>query len=446
MSIKFKKESELAEFTKTLIGKKAKAIYNPERLGNYLKNKGLMGQIVERDFFGYELNNKSLPDFEEIGVELKVSPLKKMKSKKLTPKERIKITIVNHEDILNHEDIKESKTWSKLRKLLIIWYINETDWLENKFDSFNIFNLEESDFFEELRKDWITIRSYLIKGEMHLLSESSTNFLGVVRCGSGKNEKMIAQPNSDEKYFKRAIALKISFVKLLYNSEKIRYKNDFLENLNNKVKGKNLSYMLKQINEKFNYKDKSQFQRVLCKNIAGVSRMNSLTDFVLEEYGEYYTFKTVTLNYDENGDFNMKESFKINVNLQKEVEKEWEDSKFSQVFENDFILFLISHSKITPEVSNIKNIIKLKFNDKEIKSVKFAFEEYKDKYFNGGLVNDNKNVNIIKASDKSVVHFRPSSLNKDDTFFTPAGEEVKKTALWFNNDIILSKIKEKLNE
>lgn len=51
-------------------------IYNREHRFNNKKLKGKLGQTVEESYFGYRANNKQEADFDEVGVELKVCPLK----------------------------------------------------------------------------------------------------------------------------------------------------------------------------------------------------------------------------------------------------------------------------------------------------------------------------------------------------------------------------------
>lgn len=49
------------------------------------KNKGKVGQIIEKCFYGYNLNNKKTADFTDIPLEIKVTPtfqLKKIKNRK----------------------------------------------------------------------------------------------------------------------------------------------------------------------------------------------------------------------------------------------------------------------------------------------------------------------------------------------------------------------------
>ena len=65
-------------------------------------NKGVFGQLLESHGFGIPNNSAQEPDFQPIGVELKVVPLKK-KGRSWDVKERTKVCMIQY-----HELVKES--------------------------------------------------------------------------------------------------------------------------------------------------------------------------------------------------------------------------------------------------------------------------------------------------------------------------------------------------
>ena len=85
------------------------------------KAKGQLGQIIEESFFGYEINSKSEADFLELGIELKVTPLKLNKNGSISAKERLVLNIINYQkEILNTFDT--SSFWKKNQKILLMFY------------------------------------------------------------------------------------------------------------------------------------------------------------------------------------------------------------------------------------------------------------------------------------------------------------------------------------
>ena len=78
----------IEEFAKQLIGHTFEEVLSwdlseirKEYQANYdaKQRKGGLGNLIEEQYFGYKANSDSLPDFEEAGVELKVTPFEKKK-------------------------------------------------------------------------------------------------------------------------------------------------------------------------------------------------------------------------------------------------------------------------------------------------------------------------------------------------------------------------------
>ena len=80
---------EIELISKSAIGKSINDILNEEGIkveDNNVSNKGGLGQLVEKYLFGIQTNNDSEPDFMPAGIELKVTPYKKIKDGKLSAK------------------------------------------------------------------------------------------------------------------------------------------------------------------------------------------------------------------------------------------------------------------------------------------------------------------------------------------------------------------------
>ena len=63
---------------------------------NNPRSKGSLGQLIEKHFFFYDINSKSEADFNEAGVELKVTPYTIKSKNKLRAKERLVLAIINY--------------------------------------------------------------------------------------------------------------------------------------------------------------------------------------------------------------------------------------------------------------------------------------------------------------------------------------------------------------
>ena len=76
-------------------------------------NKGGLGNIVEKYFFRYEPNSSPEPDFQEAGVELKVTPYKIISHDRKVAKERLIISMIDYMTVVN-ETFENSHFWKNM--------------------------------------------------------------------------------------------------------------------------------------------------------------------------------------------------------------------------------------------------------------------------------------------------------------------------------------------
>ena len=91
---------ELHNHAKQAIGRQIKNLVKPETTQKYYdspKNKGWIGNSVESDYFGLPNNSRKEADFANIGVELKVTPIK-MTKKGWSSKERLTLNVFDFHD------------------------------------------------------------------------------------------------------------------------------------------------------------------------------------------------------------------------------------------------------------------------------------------------------------------------------------------------------------
>ena len=116
----FNSEEKLLEFTSNIRGKSFREIDTFNYLGNK-KDKGRFGKSVETGFYGYKTNNDAKADFDNLGIELKVSGFIRNKNGTIRAKERISLSMINYNSIVN-EEYEFSKLLFKNKKILILWY------------------------------------------------------------------------------------------------------------------------------------------------------------------------------------------------------------------------------------------------------------------------------------------------------------------------------------
>ena len=193
-------------------------------------NKGVIGQIVEEGIFGYPVNSRSEADFEELGVELKVTGIKRLQTKKISCKERLVLNIIN---FMNEHNIsfEDSSFWRKNKKLLIMLYLYEEERNDQNFkmiDSF--FHEYNSVDLEIIKNDFKIIQDKINKGLAHEISEADTMYLGACTKGADSESSYRSQPYSNIKARQRAYCLKQSYMtSILRNKLSKKNKNRYLK-------------------------------------------------------------------------------------------------------------------------------------------------------------------------------------------------------------------------
>ena len=147
------------------------------------RDKGNLGKILEFALFGQKPNCDACPDFEKLGIDLKVTKLKTMKNKNMNAKERLTITNVGNpekedfgKDIIDNENLSDTQYYAKVRRGLTIIVENGFDTKYKTIDdvmkmrvlyfmNYDIENLPQ-DFTHQLHEDYTNIRQCIIQGNI----------------------------------------------------------------------------------------------------------------------------------------------------------------------------------------------------------------------------------------------------------------------------------------
>ena len=94
-------KNSIIEYAKKLKGKSLRKVCDVDLIKNDRTGKGHFGQILEEFYFLYKPNSDSEPDFPIAKLELKSSPLKKLKNEEYRSKERLVLNIINYINVVN---------------------------------------------------------------------------------------------------------------------------------------------------------------------------------------------------------------------------------------------------------------------------------------------------------------------------------------------------------
>jgi len=125
---------ELHTILNNVVGKTLGEVDSKEVIARTVKHPkitGIAGDVIEQSVLGYPADSYQSPDLNVDGeyVELKTTGLRKSKKKTAQhyeAKEPMSITAVSPERIV-HEDFESSHFWSKLEKMLLVYYLYDSE-------------------------------------------------------------------------------------------------------------------------------------------------------------------------------------------------------------------------------------------------------------------------------------------------------------------------------
>lgn len=456
-------ERELMKKAEEATGKSFSEIDTHERL---LKNtKGQFGHVIEESLFGYDINSNAKPDFEELNIELKVTPIKINLNKTISAKERLVLNIIDYmkEPFIEFEN---SSFWYKNKKLLLMFYLWLPDLPRKEFKIIDnlLYTYPEEDL-EIIKKDWKKITDKIKAGKAHELSEGDTLYLGACTKGINSSKSMRKQPFSGILAKQRAYSLKQSYMTTLArqhlsgnklikfaSSDDLKNKTieELLEEKFSPYYGKSLSDMSKELGIDVNKSSKSYVPQFISAML-GIknTKLNQIEEFAKANI----EFKTIRL--EPNGKPKESMSFeKINFN-QWQSEEEWEKSFLYERFEEVKFLFIIFEYKETQKQNPHRKLYfkKIKLWNMPLgtinKEMKELWEETRK------ILNEGVNIKYIKRGDKlieknnfpksnfnGVTHIRPKGKDGKDKDILSDGQKITKQCFWLNRDYVAKIIKD----
>ncbi|MFS0689530.1 Sau3AI family type II restriction endonuclease [Sporosarcina sp. 179-K 8C2 HS] len=452
----YQNEEQLMYKAKQAEGRTFGEIDQSGRINNE-KAKGQLGQIIEESFFGYQVNSISEADFADLGIELKVTPVKKNKNGTLSAKERLVLNIINYMDEVN-TTFDTSSFWNKNKELLLMFY----EWLpEIKRADYRIIKSYLHKFTKEdleiIKQDWQLINNKIKAGLAHELSEADTNYLAASTKGANKSS-LRQQPFNSISAMQRAYSLKQSYMtalirKVISQQDLVRIaspeelkKKTLLEILNEKFRpfiGKSLDEIAAMAEIEVNHKSKS-FLQLFISSLLGIkgTKLEQIEEFAKANI----QLKTVRL--EPHGIPKEHMSFR-NINFVEWANEEWEESWLKDYFSETKLLFVVFKYKETERENPNR---KLYFQGITLWNMPMSEIEgrLKDFWFHvQELIREGiellpvqqktrtiVNNNLPKPKSNGLCHIRPKGRDGSDKIPLPDGRTITKQAFWLDNDYI----------
>ncbi len=455
---------EIEVISKSAIGKSITDIMKEElvTIEDNKFHKGGMGQLVEQYLFGIQTNNDSEPDFMPAGIELKVTPYKKLKDGKLSAKERLVLNVINYMEEWKN-DFENSHFWFKNNTIQLLWYLWEPDKVEKdyKITHEKLLELSKNEDLNQIEKDWNFIVDKIKNGKAHELSEADTMYLGACTKGANKNS-LREQPNTSIKAKQRAFCFKQCYMTQLVRKyigdysdvEKILKSSttsfdDYIKSVINKYVGKTETELLEMF--KISKKSKDRYSMIINKMFNVSKGLKNTEEFLKAN------IIPKTIRMEENG--NIIESISFPKFKFKDIINEtWDDSILKEELETTKYMFFVFKKKDKDYVFKgfklwnmpqviIDNVIE-DFWNKTINKIRNGINFT----INNGIVYND----LPGISDNGIMHVRPHTLKsayklnngfqkgdiKKYADELPNGEWMTKQCFWFNNTFIRDILKE----
>lgn len=412
---------------------------------NNPRSKGSLGQLIEKHFFFYDINSNSEADFNEAGVELKVTPYTIKSNGDLRAKERLVLSIINYMKDYEEEDFIKSHVYQKCSLMLLIYYLYNPykarlDYLINYI---NLFEFPEEDL-EIIKNDYKIIINKIKNGKAEELSESDTNYLGA--CTKGANANSLRnQPFSSEKAMQRAFCLKNSYMTYILNHYIVNKTEEYesvIKDANvlkeqtleqyilNKLKpyyNQDIEFLKHKFNIPYQVTNKS-FTYLLAKG------MLDIVNEKIEEF-EKANIKIKAIRLNKKGMPKEHMSFPA-FKYTEIINEDWENSKLYETFSTTRYLFMIYHY-VDENTLIFKKAMFWNVPEKDLSTeIKRVWTETVSR------IKDNKYDNLPKASESSVLHVRPHDSKCRFNCPTPDGKLYKKQCFWFNKEYIKKQIED----
>ena len=203
-------KTSIVTYAKRLVGKSLRQATDIGHIESPQTRRGSYGNAIEEHYFKYQPNSDSAPDFAEVGLELKVTPMKKAKGG-LVAKERLVISMIDFDEVVD-EDFEHSHFLKKASDILLISYLWEQDQdpLDYTVQLVEEWKIPEQDL-AQIKQDWETVVDKVRLGRAHEISGSDTMYLEA--CTKAANSTVRRhQPYSDEPAKPRAWAFKASYM------------------------------------------------------------------------------------------------------------------------------------------------------------------------------------------------------------------------------------------
>ncbi|GAB4281643.1 MAG: Sau3AI family type II restriction endonuclease [Coriobacteriia bacterium] len=406
----------------------------------YQTGKGKLGDVVERSYFGINPGNISAPDFEQAGVELKTTPLKRV-GKKLKAKERLSLQMIDYMNV-HREEWESSSFLRKNALILLLFYLHEPnrEMLDYVFKIARLWEIPEADL-EIIRDDWEKIVGKIRAGKAHELSEGDTMYLAACTKGAKGTDRR-KQPFSDEPAKPRAFSLKASYMNSVIDASlkqqqavsaaELKTGKTFEQIVHERFRpyvGMTADEIAQALGiEQKPGKPKSKaFHANVTKRILGVADENRIAEF------EKADINVKTIRLRPGGMPKEAVSFPAFKYLDL-VEQGWDESDLKEALSRRFFFVIYEL-----DAQGTARLARTQFWRMPVEDIERHARECFERTVE--LIMEDKADYLPQSTDNPVCHVRPHGRDSADTLPTPSGRMVVRKSFWLNQKYLAEQLR-----
>lgn len=431
----------IAYYAARLVGKTLREATGIDRIDSPHRKRGSFGSAVEYYYFHIKSNSDRAPDFKEAGIELKTTPLKRVRTGQLVSKERLVLSMINYNEVVN-ETWEESTVLKKCSDMLLVSYLYEPEKnpVDYEFCLAELWSIPEEDM-AIIRQDWQVVVDKVRQGRAHELSSSDTFYLeACTKAASGESRR--SQPFSDISAKPRAWALKQSYMttvsqKLLGAQAIERSASQRHLSLIDLVRERFVGYFGKTEQElaasfglvREGARTPKSLGSLITKRILGIDPESRIAEF--EKAG----IKTKTMRIKRNGMPKEAVSFPA-FDYFVLAETAFEDSAFLEQLEQKYLFVIYREDERVRGRYSLADVMFWQMPEDDLPEARRCYEEMRRRVRNGDADNS------VRSSENRCCHVRPHARSGEDTLPTPQGKAVVKRSFWLNQAYIAEQVAE----
>lgn len=442
--MKFNTVEELLRYTEMLKGKKFSELDKNNVLNvTTLSDKGILGKLIESEFYKYPNNSSPKADFDELGIELKVTALKENKNKTFSAKERLVLSKINYINIIE-EEFEFSKMLFKNKKLLIIWYKYEREvkYRDMKIVDFQLYDMSVDE--EIIKNDFYIIKNKVNEGKAEEISEGLTAYLGACTKGINSLHKT-KQPYSEILVPTRAFSLKNSYMtgilrslvsNNLINTGSIIFKT-IEDIINNDIKyyiGKTQLELLCELTGKtYTTNIPKQIGKMICNKLIGKDKELENENDLFKK--TTYIIKSLPIDNENNP----LERMSFRQLLLTEFAENWEESDWKTYFEEVTIIIILFKARTKQDKNGnriLAGIKKISFNYEDIQNFGKSYNKLKEAI-------DNQNIDLLPYPNSfkgQNIEIAPKGVKGDNAYKNFLNKDVTKTCFMLTKEFLARKL------